>query len=85
MPQRQAPTREPTVLAPVVRPLLSSALAAMLDDMHAQSGAVYLLAPDEPVLEMAVKAGLPRAFTAPGSASASPRRSRSPRPSGSCG
>jgi len=65
VPQRQAPTREPTVLAPVVRPLLSSALAAMLDDVHAHSGAVYLLAPDEPVLEMAVKAGLPRAFTAP--------------------
>ncbi|MGW3957633.1 SpoIIE family protein phosphatase [Streptomyces sp. NPDC004752] len=47
------------------RPLLSLALAAMMEDVEAHSGAVYLLAPDEPVLEMAVKAGLPRAFAAP--------------------
>ncbi|MER6352527.1 SpoIIE family protein phosphatase [Streptomyces sp. NPDC001634] len=37
----------------------------MLDDVHAHAGGVYLLAPDEPVLEMAVMAGLPRAFAAP--------------------
>jgi GAF domain-containing protein len=51
--------------APVGRPMLSLALAAMMDAVHAHSGAVYLLAPDEPVLEMAVMAGLPRAFAAP--------------------
>ena len=51
--------------APAGRPLLSLALASMLDGVHAHSGAVYLLAPDEPVLEMAVMAGLPRAFAAP--------------------
>ncbi|WP_128374727.1 SpoIIE family protein phosphatase [Streptomyces cavernae] len=37
----------------------------MLDDVHAHSGAVYLLAPNEPTLVMAVMAGLPRAFAAP--------------------
>ncbi|MET7617861.1 SpoIIE family protein phosphatase [Streptomyces sp. NPDC005408] len=37
----------------------------MLDDVHAHSGAVYLVSPDEKVLEMAVMAGLPRAFAAP--------------------
>ncbi|MER6529788.1 GAF domain-containing SpoIIE family protein phosphatase [Streptomyces sp. NPDC001508] len=47
------------------RPLLSLALAAMMEQVEAHSGAVYLLAPDEPVLEMAVMAGLPRAFAAP--------------------
>ncbi|MEU2880034.1 PP2C family protein-serine/threonine phosphatase [Streptomyces sp. NPDC007070] len=47
------------------RPLLSLALAAMLDEVHAHSGAVYLLAPDQPVLEMAVMAGMPRDFAAP--------------------
>ncbi|MEV8539763.1 SpoIIE family protein phosphatase [Streptomyces sp. NPDC051572] len=51
--------------APVGRPMLSLALAAMMDGVHAHSGAVYLLTPDEPVLEMAVMAGLPRAFAAP--------------------
>ncbi|MEV6538967.1 SpoIIE family protein phosphatase [Streptomyces sp. NPDC051665] len=50
---------------PVGRPMLSLALAAMMDAVHAHSGAVYLLTPDEPVLEMAVMAGLPRAFAAP--------------------
>ncbi|MFD7994076.1 SpoIIE family protein phosphatase [Streptomyces mexicanus] len=50
---------------PVGRPLLSLALAALLDEVHAHSGAVYLLAPDQPVLEMAVMAGMPRAFAAP--------------------
>ncbi|MFF4112923.1 PP2C family protein-serine/threonine phosphatase [Streptomyces sp. NPDC001714] len=46
-------------------PLLSLALASMMEEVHAHSGAVYLLAADEPVLEMAVTAGLPRAFAAP--------------------
>ncbi|WP_440581667.1 SpoIIE family protein phosphatase [Streptomyces djakartensis] len=50
---------------PVGRPLLSLALASMMDEVHAHSGAVYLLARDQPVLEMAVMAGLPRAFAAP--------------------
>ncbi|MGW3288550.1 SpoIIE family protein phosphatase [Streptomyces sp. NPDC001002] len=49
----------------VGRPLLSLALASMMDEVHAHSGAVYLLAADEPVLEMSVMAGLPRAFAAP--------------------
>lgn len=49
----------------VGRPLLSLALASMMEEVHAHSGAVYLLAPHEPVLEMAVMAGLPRAFAAP--------------------
>ncbi|MFF7640544.1 SpoIIE family protein phosphatase [Streptomyces canus] len=49
----------------VGRPLLSLALASMMDEVHAHSGAVYLTAADEPVLEMAVMAGLPRAFAAP--------------------
>ncbi|MFF1301375.1 SpoIIE family protein phosphatase [Streptomyces sp. NPDC058307] len=49
----------------VGRPLLSLALASMMDEVHAHSGAVYLLAAEEPVLEMAVMAGLPRAFAAP--------------------
>nr|WP_237533382.1 SpoIIE family protein phosphatase [Streptomyces sp. SID685] len=44
---------------------MSVALAAMMEEVHAHSGAVYLLRPDEPVLEMAVHAGLPRAFAAP--------------------
>ncbi|AYN43447.1 PAS sensor protein [Streptomyces dangxiongensis] len=51
--------------APVGRPVLSLALAAMLEEVQAHSGAVYLLRPDEPVLEMAVMAGMPRAFAAP--------------------
>ncbi|MGP4045874.1 SpoIIE family protein phosphatase [Streptomyces sp. 2A115] len=51
--------------APVGRPLLSLTLAALMDDVHAHSGAVYLLTPGEQVLEMAVMAGLPRAFAAP--------------------
>ncbi|MFJ5262249.1 SpoIIE family protein phosphatase [Streptomyces sp. NPDC088387] len=50
---------------PAGRPLLSLALATMIEGAHAHSGAVYLLAEDEPVLEMAVMAGLPRAFAAP--------------------
>ncbi|MFD0318834.1 SpoIIE family protein phosphatase [Streptomyces flavalbus] len=55
----------PTSRLPVGLPLLSLTLAAMMDDVQAHSGAVYLLAPDEPVLQMAVMAGLPRAFAAP--------------------
>ncbi|MBQ0878676.1 SpoIIE family protein phosphatase [Streptomyces sp. RT42] len=50
---------------PADRPVLSLALAAMLEDVRAHSGAVYLLGADPPVLEMAVMAGLPRAFAAP--------------------
>jgi PAS domain-containing protein len=37
----------------------------MMDDVQAHSGAVYLLSEAEPILEMAVMAGLPRAFAAP--------------------
>ncbi|MFJ6571839.1 SpoIIE family protein phosphatase [Streptomyces sp. NPDC091292] len=37
----------------------------MMDDVRAHAGAVYLLAPDEPVLVMAVMGGLPRSFAAP--------------------
>jgi PAS domain-containing protein len=63
---RQASGHEPhTAPSPVGRPLLSLTLAALMDDVHAHSGAVYLLTPGEPVLEMAVMAGLPRAFAAP--------------------
>ncbi|MEU2423366.1 SpoIIE family protein phosphatase [Streptomyces sp. NPDC007851] len=47
------------------RPLLSFALATAMEQVQAHSGAVYLMAADEPVLEMAVMAGLPRAFAAP--------------------
>nr|WP_189984363.1 SpoIIE family protein phosphatase [Streptomyces capoamus] len=54
-----------TTRAPAGRPVLSLALAALLEDVHAHSGAVYLLRPGEPVLEMAVMAGMPRAFAAP--------------------
>ncbi|MEU9356395.1 SpoIIE family protein phosphatase [Streptomyces griseoloalbus] len=50
---------------PVGRPMLSLTLASMMDEVHAHSGAVYLLSPDQAVLEMAVMAGLPRAFAAP--------------------
>ncbi|WAZ25888.1 SpoIIE family protein phosphatase [Streptomyces cinnabarinus] len=58
----QAPTSSRTRVG---RPLLSLALASMMDEVHAHSGAVYLMAAEEPVLEMAVMAGLPRAFSAP--------------------
>ncbi|MEV5427832.1 SpoIIE family protein phosphatase [Streptomyces sp. NPDC052701] len=50
---------------PPGRPLLSLTLTSMMDEVHAHSGAVYVLAPDQPVLLMAVMAGLPRAFAAP--------------------
>ncbi|MET9256284.1 SpoIIE family protein phosphatase [Streptomyces sp. NPDC003717] len=45
--------------------MLSLALASMMEEVQAQSGAVYLLNADPPVLEMAVMAGLPRTFAAP--------------------
>lgn len=45
--------------------VLSTALEGMLSETGAHSGAVYLLAPDEPVLVMAVMTGLPREFAAP--------------------
>ncbi|MGW2713658.1 GAF domain-containing protein, partial [Streptomyces sp. NPDC001356] len=60
------PGRAPAAgTAPARRPVLSLALATLLEDVQAHSGAVYLLRPDEPVLEMAVMAGMPRAFAAP--------------------
>ncbi|MFC8394899.1 SpoIIE family protein phosphatase [Streptomyces sp. NPDC057238] len=66
MSEGQSSGRTPTGgRAPVGRPLLSLTLASMMDEVHAHSGAVYLLSPDHPVLEMAVMAGLPRAFAAP--------------------
>ncbi|WP_373308813.1 SpoIIE family protein phosphatase [Streptomyces minutiscleroticus] len=46
-------------------PVLSLALASLMDDLRAHAGAVYLLHPQEPVLELAVMAGLPRPFVAP--------------------
>lgn len=47
------------------QPLLSLALAGMMDEVGAVAGAVYLFAPGGSALEMAVMAGLPRAFAAP--------------------
>lgn len=61
-PSGQTPT---AVRPPLRQPLLSLALTAMMDAVGAHSGAVYLRPGDEPVLEMAVMAGLPRAFAAP--------------------
>ncbi|MEU6507081.1 SpoIIE family protein phosphatase [Streptomyces sp. NPDC046942] len=51
--------------AVAARPVLSLELASMIEEVQAHSGAVYLLRADEPVLEMAVHAGMPRAFAAP--------------------
>lgn len=66
MSEGQSSAQAPSgVRAPVGRPLLSLSLAAMMDEVRAHSGAVYLLSADQPVLEMAVMAGLPRAFAAP--------------------
>lgn len=45
--------------------LLSRVLADLMEAVHAHSGAAYLLSADRLVLEMAVKAGLPRSFSAP--------------------
>ncbi|WP_416982174.1 SpoIIE family protein phosphatase [Streptomyces sp. T028] len=53
------------VRTPVGRPLLSLALTSMMDAVGAHSGAVYLRPGEEPVLQMAVTAGLPRSFAAP--------------------
>nr|WP_031224042.1 SpoIIE family protein phosphatase [Streptomyces roseochromogenus] len=46
-------------------PVLSVALVSMMQEVRAHSGAVYLLRPEERVLEMTVHAGMPRAFAAP--------------------
>ncbi|OLZ74833.1 PAS sensor protein [Streptomyces sp. IMTB 2501] len=46
-------------------PVLSLALVSMMQEVQAHSGAVYLLRPEERVLEMTVHAGMPRAFAAP--------------------
>ncbi|MFJ4466612.1 SpoIIE family protein phosphatase [Streptomyces sp. NPDC089424] len=62
VPDEQAPAARN---APAGGPLLSLALATMMDGVNAHSGAVYLLGTDETALEMAVTAGLPRAFAAP--------------------
>ncbi|MFD7436209.1 SpoIIE family protein phosphatase [Streptomyces sp. NPDC059861] len=62
VPDEQAPAARQ---APAGGPLLSLALATMMDGVNAHSGAVYLLDADETVLEMAVAGGLPRAFAAP--------------------
>lgn len=61
-PSAQAPVPARTRVG---QPLLALALASMMDEVHAHSGAVYLLAADGSVLEMAVMAGLPRSFAAP--------------------
>ncbi|MER5767883.1 SpoIIE family protein phosphatase [Streptomyces sp. NPDC001985] len=49
------------------QPLLSLALAGLMEDVHAHSGALYLLSRGDSggTLDMAVKAGLPRSFSAP--------------------
>ncbi|MFF8941990.1 SpoIIE family protein phosphatase [Streptomyces sp. NPDC014864] len=66
VPDGRTPGRGPTAGGRGVdRPLLSLALASLLDEVHAHSGAVYLLSPNQPVLEMAVAGGMPRAFVAP--------------------
>ncbi|MFF8031952.1 SpoIIE family protein phosphatase [Streptomyces sp. NPDC016626] len=66
MSEGQSSARTPSgARPPVGRPMLSLTLAAMMDEVHAHSGAMYLLSPDRSVLEMAVMAGLPRVFAAP--------------------
>ncbi|MFH9670861.1 SpoIIE family protein phosphatase [Streptomyces sp. NPDC017405] len=52
-------------VTPAAQPVLSLALVSMMQEVRAHSGAVYLLKAGEPVLEMAVHAGMPRAFAAP--------------------
>ncbi|MGW2778397.1 SpoIIE family protein phosphatase [Streptomyces olivaceoviridis] len=60
------PGRAPAAgTAPAGQPVLSLALATLMEEVQAHAGAVYLLRPDETVLEMAVMAGMPRAFAAP--------------------
>ncbi|AKJ09014.1 PAS/PAC sensor protein [Streptomyces incarnatus] len=51
--------------APAAHQVLSLQLVSMMQEVHAHSGAVYLLGHDEPVLRMAVHAGMPRSFAAP--------------------
>ncbi|MFD8395711.1 SpoIIE family protein phosphatase [Streptomyces sp. NPDC059680] len=51
--------------APTAHTVMSLALVSMMQEVHAHSGAVYLLRSDQPVLEMTVMAGMPRAFAAP--------------------
>ncbi|MQY34183.1 hypothetical protein SRB17_21490 [Streptomyces sp. RB17] len=51
--------------APAAHPVLSLALVSMMQEVHAHFGGLYLLRSDEPVLEMAVHAGMPRTFAAP--------------------
>ncbi|WP_432136424.1 MULTISPECIES: SpoIIE family protein phosphatase [unclassified Streptomyces] len=66
MRDEQTPRRATAIAGPPADgPLLSSALRSLMDATGAHSGAMYLLADGEPVLEMAVMAGLPRAFAAP--------------------
>ncbi|MEG3627784.1 SpoIIE family protein phosphatase [Streptomyces sp. C6-003] len=60
-----SPAQPPAPGNTVGRPVLSLALASMMEDSHAHAGAVYLLSGDPPVLELAVMAGLPRTFAAP--------------------
>ncbi|WP_398859246.1 SpoIIE family protein phosphatase [Streptomyces chengmaiensis] len=60
-----SPSGPPDAGSEGAHPLLSLALAGMMDDVGAHAGAVYLLSPEDAVLEMAVMAGLPRAFAAP--------------------
>ncbi|MFG2576534.1 SpoIIE family protein phosphatase [Streptomyces sp. NPDC048481] len=65
MPEQTSGQAPAASWAPVGRPLLSLALTSMMDAVGAHSGAVYLRPGDEPVLAMAVMAGLPRSFAAP--------------------
>ncbi|WP_372478080.1 SpoIIE family protein phosphatase [Streptomyces barringtoniae] len=51
--------------APTAHTVMSLALVSMMQEVHAHSGAVYLLRSNQPVLEMTVMAGMPRAFAAP--------------------
>ncbi|MEU0743343.1 SpoIIE family protein phosphatase [Streptomyces sp. NPDC006134] len=66
MSDRQPTPGEPPVSGPPAgRPVLSPALASMMEEVQAHVGAVYLLSADRTVLELAVMTGLPRAFAAP--------------------
>ncbi|MET7287927.1 SpoIIE family protein phosphatase [Streptomyces sp. NPDC005573] len=66
MSDEPGPVRRPAAgPAPGAGPPLSLTLAAIMREVGAHSGAVYLLRPEERILEMAVMAGMPRAFAAP--------------------
>lgn len=66
MTDEPAPAQAPAAArTPVGGPMLSLALASMMEGVHAHSGALYLLRPDAQMMDMAVKAGMPRAFVAP--------------------